>query len=475
MPSILTVNIEQIRSSLIDTQIVGKVNFEVENPCVVWIKGLNGSGKSTLVSALTGIAFYENSGLIVDGSVCLSNVESGKTIYAEKDPYEFAGHISLLPQRLGGSFMAIHHQDDIVFSAEGGSEQIFTKEILNDPIRLANIMKPTFDNLNIYSFLEKRLGECSYGETRRTEIGCDLIAHESLVILDEPFYGLDKHWSQKVVDEIKRLTEEYKPIWVLTSNVDPSEYGLIPNIEIELNISESRSRAFELIKDKIVESFKSNILKGDIEVEIEDLLIRRTKPREITIRLNSFEAGLGKKTYIIGNNGSGKSTISEMLSGLLFTSKTKGIELSYNLFGNLFEDKISKAPNDITFQVFQNPYRAFLFTDVEQDLLQPNLSDLSRKYYYESFDLLEKGWGSFKRKPITFSFGQLKFLGLLLTPLDRKIIIFDEPKQGLHPSLHVYIDEIIESISRSGRLVVITSCEEQNYEEIDFVYHLRGP
>ena len=103
-----------------DNILLSNISFQMNEPGLIWIQGPNGSGKSILSSVLSGKAFFKGSGLNVEGGVHLQTTDGryvkADNIYSAK---EYAEDVVFLPQNLGSSLLAIHHQDDICFGIEG--------------------------------------------------------------------------------------------------------------------------------------------------------------------------------------------------------------------------------------------------------------------------------------------------------------------------------------------------------------------
>ncbi len=454
----LLLDIDKITPSDNGKIILQDIKIEMDKPGLIWIQGLNGSGKSILASVFSGKAFIKNSGLSVKAYLKL-RTSDGKTIVITHNRHqlrEYIENVSLLPQKLGSSTLALHHQDDICFPFEGDFPDFpgrTNKE--KDKIAIARI--ETLNNkLKLWTHLTKGLGQSSYGETRRMEFACSLSGFRSIIVLDEPFSGIDKDYQKTIIELIHEFSDN-SSIWIITSHEPPNRFDLKPDIIRHLNLPPIKKHVFRNISEIIQNRFAKNPIDVQKNVGINNLQIERKKPQESRVELPYFIAEPKSLTWLEGLNGSGKSSIVQNLAGLLTSSKILKISVCGKVEGDA-----GKAPNDYVRLLLQDPYKSFIYRTVKEDILSPNLPmeireknklDFSRAFWKN----LEINWGNLNRKPSTFSFGQLRFLQLLLIPFTAEVVIFDEPLLGIHPSLHSTILSALISIADSGRIVIATS------------------
>lgn len=453
-----------------DCAIIENINIKIKSPGIFWVQGINGSGKSILASIISGKVFFHGSGLDVDGSVKLKTSDGefiakksgGARVYAEK--------VAFLSQKIGSSLIALHYQDDICLSFEGifpdipgDTDEQKDQEVIAVIERLSN-------TLNLWAHLTKKFGESSYGETRRMEFACAMSAaiFRPIVILDEPFSGLDPRQQEIVSTAIIEFSKQHESIWVITSHESPERFGIEPTAgHIKLKTRPVSVETFGIITKTVDEHFSSDPIELK-PVEVKGLVIKSRKTKEFQIELRHFCAEPKTVTWLEGDNGSGKTTVALVLAGLLSTSRLdkalhKGVDLIYNCVSGLYNSGFRKAPSDEVRMLLQDPYKSFVCRTVKEDLQNPNspigMNRESHLNLPESFwEQIEKSWGRANRVAFTFSFGQLRFLQLLLIPITSEVVIVDEPLLGIHPSLHSTMLSALDSIAKSGRVVICT-CE----------------
>ena len=370
-----------------------------------------------------------------------------------------------MPQKLGSSLIAIHHQDDFCFPLEGRFPSLPGRTTREKEESAISQLQDIFETLNAWLHLTKRFGQCSYGETRRLELGCCLTPHASLVVIDEPFSGLDSRWNMKISEILVDFAKSYESIWVITSHEPPEKFNINPNKILKLPMKPIAEHTFEIIAQAATQRFTDNPIEQQEkeDVHVSDLMVEYQRPQGSRLALRYLQVKPGTVTCLEGENGSGKSTIAQVLSGLLATSRMRTITVAGNIQGGPYRNGILKAPNDKIRVALQDPFRSFVCQTIEDDLYSPDSPRYTRgnarSFLSQSFwQQLNEGWGRTDRLPFTFSFGQLKFLQLLLIPSTVYIVIMDEPLLGLHPSLHSIMLSTLASIATSGRIVIVM-CE----------------
>lgn len=458
----LRINIESVRSGRHGNALLGKVSGHLGEPGILWIQGPNGSGKSTLTSILSGKAFIGND-LDITGTVDLISANGGRySPTAGEGLSKYACQVAYLPQRVGASFLAIHHQDDICFGIEGRFSELHGTTIAEKDRSAAAWLQPVLDALDAWKHLPRRSGQSSYGEIRRMEFACAVSTQADLVILDEPFSGLDPRWRRDLSFAISQLSSSYPSIWIITAHDSPQNLGvdLSPKTTITLEASARHRPAFLAIAKFVAEQLRNYHAIGDSKrIEAHEVKIERRLTTGAVVELPILIADPGKITWIQGENGAGKSTICAVLAGLL--RKTRSQVVTGLINGRPLSRHIPAAPNESIKLALQDPYQSFVHRTVKEELLsvwgaEDSDREETAKCLQTLISQLEDEWGSLDRKPATFSFGQLRFLQLLLFPPSASVLIFDEPFLGLAPSLHEPLLDALKEIAAAGRIVICT-------------------
>ena len=180
----LTLN--EISKSIKDKTIVDKVSFEIKPGSVNGLLGPNGAGKTT--------TFYLIAGLI--------KLDSGEIIFNGNDISNLPMHkrsnmgIKYLPQEPS------IFQDLTVYENLFGLAEISLKE----KNKISQFMTQSIEEFSLEQILDLKGRQLSGGQRRKVEIARTLAASPKIILLDEPFAGIDPI----AIDEIKNVLRTLK-------------------------------------------------------------------------------------------------------------------------------------------------------------------------------------------------------------------------------------------------------------------------
>ena len=178
---------------------------------------------------------------------------------------------------------------------------------------------------------------------------------------------------------------------------------------------------------------------------------------------------------IIGSNGSGKSTLFNNLMGIL--KPTEGEILYKN--NKLKYDKRSlyNLRKEVGI-VFQDPEKQIFYSMVYDDLAfalrNIGMDEKSIKIRIDKALEAVNGKEFIDRPVHSLSFGQKKRVAIAsVIAMNNDLILLDEPTAGLDPESTKAIVEIIKSVHKKGKKIVITS-HDMNliYDICDYIYVL---
>ncbi|MEG0856325.1 MAG: ABC transporter ATP-binding protein [Terrisporobacter sp.] len=178
---------------------------------------------------------------------------------------------------------------------------------------------------------------------------------------------------------------------------------------------------------------------------------------------------------IIGSNGSGKSTLFNNLMGIL---KCSSGEILYKN-NKLKHDKKSlyNLRKEVGI-VFQDPEKQIFYSMVYDDLAfalrNIGMDEESIKIRIKNALEAVNGEEFIDRPVHSLSFGQKKRVAIAsVIAMENDLVLLDEPTAGLDPESTKAIVEIIKSMHKKGKKIVITS-HDMNliYDICDYVYVL---
>ncbi len=222
-----------IEKTIGSKKILSDVSFSIRTKEIVGLLGPNGAGKTT--------AFYIAAGLIFpnQGKVLINNKDVTKT------PMHARANLGLgyLPQE-ASIFPELSVESNLMGVAElsKGSEEQKIKKV-----------KKIIDEFDLNKILQMKGRMLSGGQRRKVEIARTLICDPSIMLLDEPFAGIDPI----AVEEIKELLQEIckKNISILITD---------HNVRETLSLC---SRAIILSEGNVIAEGSEKSLKEDAHVQ----------------------------------------------------------------------------------------------------------------------------------------------------------------------------------------------------------------
>ncbi|AFQ03003.1 energy-coupling factor transporter ATPase [Mycoplasmoides genitalium] len=187
------------------------------------------------------------------------------------------------------------------------------------------------------------------------------------------------------------------------------------------------------------------------------------------IRELSFSVYEGEYVCIVGHNGSGKSTISKLLTGLL---KPQAGEIK--IFGKTVDfDNVSYLRNNIGI-IFQNPDNQFIGITVEDDIAfgleNKCFSRQKIKAIIDEVTLQTQTDGFIKQEPHNLSGGQKQRVAIAsVLALNPAIIIFDESTAMLDPKAKKTIKQFMVKLAKQGKCVISITHDMEEVTKADKV------
>jgi len=184
-----------------NTRDVYTYNLEVKPSEIVAILGQSGSGKSTLLDIIAG--FIEP----VTGSVNLNGQEL-LGLSVEKRP------ITILFQNYN-LFEHLSVQKNILLGVT---------KTLKDSVKEVEKVQNILREVGLEDYEHTLASQLSGGQQQRVALARVLIRREPILLLDEPFTGLDEKTRLEMLDLVKKITTEQKLYTIMvTHEVDDGE------------------------------------------------------------------------------------------------------------------------------------------------------------------------------------------------------------------------------------------------------------
>lgn len=178
---------------------VDDISFTIEQGSIFGLLGPNGAGKTTLLRMITGIFYPDNGHIIFKGK--------------KFDPDKDVGNIGYMPEERGlYKKMKIGEQALYLAQLKGLSRADALRKI-----------KAWFIRFEMESWWNKRVEDLSKGMSQKLQFVTTVLHEPELIILDEPFSGLDPVNANLIKDEIFNLAKNGSTVIFSTHRMEQVE------------------------------------------------------------------------------------------------------------------------------------------------------------------------------------------------------------------------------------------------------------
>lgn len=192
------IKIENYSKKIKDTVVLENINMALNDGMIYGIQGENGSGKTMLMRGICGLIKGSEGSINIDGKVI------GKDISFPEDIGVLIENPSFIPKYTG------YKNLKLVADIQG---KVDKEEIIKTLQKVG--LKP--DDKRIYK-------KYSLGMKQRLGIACAIMGTPKLIILDEPFNGLDEKGVLQIRDVIKGLKQKNCIVIVACHDKEQLEY-----------------------------------------------------------------------------------------------------------------------------------------------------------------------------------------------------------------------------------------------------------
>jgi len=287
--------------------------------------GSNGSGKSALARALAGELVMLNG----ENQSCFRNAVRLSFEQLQKLVEEEW-------QRNNTDLLSPGEEDTGRTAAEIIQEQV------KDPQRCATLAA----RFGIGKLLDRRFKYLSTGETRKTLLCQVLMQQPDLLVLDEPFDGLDVNARAQLAELLAGLSQQGQTLVLVLNRFDDIP-AFVQHVGVlaDCTLATVGPREQVMADALVAQLAHSENLKGIALPESEDPSLRVKPPtdgpliilRNGTVEYNdrpilhglSWQVEAGQHWQIVGENGAGKSTLLSLITG----DHPQGYSNDLTLFG----------------------------------------------------------------------------------------------------------------------------------------------
>jgi ABC-2 type transport system ATP-binding protein len=191
--------VKDLKKYFASQKAVDAVSFNLQKGSIFGLLGPNGAGKTTLIRMITGIFYPDEGQILFDGKPF--------------DPANDIAHIGYMPEERGlYKKMKIGEQAVYLARLKGLSKQEATRKV-----------KDWFIKFEMQSWWNKKVEDLSKGMGQKLQFVTTVLHEPRLIILDEPFSGLDPVNSNLIKDEIYALARNGSTIIFSTHRMEQVE------------------------------------------------------------------------------------------------------------------------------------------------------------------------------------------------------------------------------------------------------------
>lgn len=259
---------------------VDDISFSVEQGSIFGLLGPNGAGKTTLLRMITGI-FYP---------------DEGEIIFNERkfDPLNDALNIGYMPEERGlYKKMKIGEQALYLARLKGLTKSDAMQKI-----------KYWFTRLEMESWWNKKVEDLSKGMSQKLQFVTTVLHEPKLIILDEPFSGLDPVNANLIKDEIFELAKKGSTIIFSTHRMEQVE-EICSHIVLVNQGKKILDGSVQSIKQQYKENlFRVQLTNAPGTISNASFEVVKNAGAGLTVKINEGSTGNDVLKYLLSENAS---------------------------------------------------------------------------------------------------------------------------------------------------------------------------
>jgi ABC-type Mn2+/Zn2+ transport system ATPase subunit len=197
----IAISLENVNVRYGNNVVLANASIKIPYHSFTGVIGMNGAGKSTLFKAIMGLVKPTTGTITICG-------DDPKT--AQKH-----GHVAYVPQSELVDWDFPVSVYDVVMMGRIGTQNIFKMAEEVDH----NAVKTALERVNMTSFKDRQIGELSGGQKKRVFVARALAQGADILLLDEPFAGLDATTEKSLITLFIGLKESGKTIIIATHDL----------------------------------------------------------------------------------------------------------------------------------------------------------------------------------------------------------------------------------------------------------------
>ena len=238
------------------------VSFDIPKGAIFGLLGPNGAGKTTLIRMITRITYPDSGQILFSGAPLIE---------------EHTNRIGYMPEERG-LYKTMKVYEHLIYLAR-------LKDLSSS--QAEQKVNYWIDKFEIGGWKQKKIEELSKGMAQKVQFIATVLHDPELLILDEPFSGLDPINAKLIEDEIYNLRQNGKTIIFSTHRMEQVE-----EICDEIVLINKGHKILSGAVGELKQRFKENKYKIDFDGELangfaERFEIESMKANEVIVKTNS--------------------------------------------------------------------------------------------------------------------------------------------------------------------------------------------
>ena len=270
-----TLKIEELSKNFGSTEVLKKINLEIDEGNFLVLLGPSGCGKSTLLNIIAGLE------TINEGNVYIDDYNVSKVEPKDRNIAMVFQSYALYP--------SMNVKENMIFGL---------KQAKTSKEKIEEQLKKVSSFLQVDSLLERKPSQLSGGQRQRVAIGRALVREPRIFLFDEPLSNLDAKLRVEMRREIKKLHQQLKTTVVyvthdqteamsLGTKIAIMNHGVIQQNDTPENIYNKPSNTF--VAD-FIGSPSMNLIKGNLKQNSDNVsFIAEGSNLEIPIKYYDFK------------------------------------------------------------------------------------------------------------------------------------------------------------------------------------------
>ena len=270
-----TLKIEELSKNFGTTEVLKKINLDIDEGNFLVLLGPSGCGKSTLLNIIAGLE------TINEGNVFIDDYNVSKVEPKDRNIAMVFQSYALYP--------SMNVRENMIF---GLKQSKTSKE------KIEKQLKKVSSFLKVDELLHRKPSQLSGGQRQRVAIGRALVREPRIFLFDEPLSNLDAKLRVEMRREIKKLHQTLKTTVVYVTHDQTEAMSLGTNIAIMNHGVIQQNDTPEIIYNKPSNTFVAdfigspsmNLIKGKLITESEKIFfVAEGSEKGINIPINNYD------------------------------------------------------------------------------------------------------------------------------------------------------------------------------------------